>query len=95
MTPQQITTAAGEEFVVRLPAVATAGYQWEVRTLPPGIRLESPAPETIPGDRPGDTVTEVFRFRAEKAGDYSISFAYKRSWEATVVSTHTVTVRVQ
>jgi len=95
MTPQQITTAPGEEFVVRLAAVATAGYQWEVRTLPPGIRLENPAPENIPGDRPGGTVTEVFRFRAEKAGDYTITFDCKRSWEATVASTHTVTVRVR
>jgi predicted secreted protein len=95
VTTQQITTAAGEEFVIHLSAVATAGYQWEVRTLPPGIRLVNPAPENIPGDRPGGTVTEIFRFRAEKAGDYTITFAYKRSWEATAVSTHTVAVRVQ
>ena len=95
MAPQQITTKTGEEFEVRLTAAATAGYRWQIQDLPEGIRLETPTPDVIPGDRPGAPAIEIFRFRAEKPGDYSITFVHKRSWETTVASTQTVKVSVE
>jgi predicted secreted protein len=95
MTTQQITTAAGETFTIRLHGAATAGYRWEVGTLPPEIRLE-PGGES-PGDagKPGDPQEQVFQFRALKVGQYSITLVYKRSWEKEAASTQTIWVTVR
>jgi predicted secreted protein len=95
-TPQPITAAVGEEFEVRLSAAPSAGYRWEVQTLPPEIRLEGTILEAPTGrPQPGDSANEVFHFRSHKAGEYTITLVYKRSWESTAAASHTVNVTVR
>ncbi len=95
MTGETIGVAVGEEFRVRLESSPTTGYVWTVQTLPESARLlgsdyEKPAE----GIKPGDSVLQVFRFRALERGEHVISFLLKREWETDAVESHTVTVKV-
>jgi predicted secreted protein len=65
-----------------------------MHTLPEGVQLlgsdyEKPAS----GIQPGDPVIQVFRCRAQKAGEHIITFVLKRQWESNVIESHTVTVK--
>lgn len=94
MSFETIIIAVGGELTVRLKSTPTTGYVWEVRTLPEGVQLlgsdyEKPAS----GIRPGDPVIQVFRFRAQKAGEYIVTFVLKRQWESNAIESHNVTVK--
>ena len=93
MESQQITTTVGKQFDVRLTAVATGGYLWDVKELPPEIKSEG-SDRTPSSKLPGAPVEQVFHFSASKTGDYTITLIYKRSWETTVEKTETVKVTV-
>ena len=42
---------------------------------------------------PGDSVVQVFRFRAREAGEYALTLALRRQWEDDAIAFHTVTVK--
>jgi predicted secreted protein len=96
MPTEHVTAASGELFTVRLEAAGSAGYRWEVQTLPTEIRRdEQPADQSSGQRRPGDTTTQQFSFRGSKSGEYTITFIYKRPWEAEIESTHTARVTIR
>ena len=95
MTSETINTAVGDEFEVRLAATPSTGYIWEAQSLPEGIKLSGSDYERPSADtRPGDPTTQVFRFRAQRAGDYTITFHLKRPWESDAAHSQTVSVKV-
>ena len=93
MTSETITVAVAQEFAVRLKSTPTTGYIWEVQKLPEGIQLSGSDYEKLGSDiKPGAPVTQAFRFKVQKAGEYTITFVLKRRWETKGVDSHTVTV---
>jgi predicted secreted protein len=96
MATESINVAAGGEFAVRLASNPSTAYLWEVQTLPESIELLGSSFEKPAGEvRPGDPSTQVFRFRALKAGEYHIVFGLKRKWETESIKSETIVVHVR
>ena len=94
MASDTITVAVDHEFTISLKSIATAGYVWKIEMLPDTIQLlGSEIEKSADDNKPGDPITQVFRFRALKAGEYTILFVLARPWENKTIETHTVTVR--
>lgn len=94
MTSETIKAKVGQEFRIPLKSIATAGYVWKIESLPQAIQLlrsenEKPADD----EKPGDSTTQVFRFRALKAGEHAITFVLARPWENKAIETRTVIVK--
>ena len=95
MTPETINAAVGDEFEVRLNATPSTGYVWKAQTLPEGVQLlGSDYERPSANSRPGDPTAQVFRFRASRAGDYTINIVLKRPWESDAVQSRTVSVKI-
>jgi predicted secreted protein len=95
MSTDSITVATDEEFTISLRSIATAGYLWKIESLPNAIQLLKAENEKPAGDaKPGDATTQVFRFRAQKTGEYKITFLLARPWEKKAIESRTVTVKV-
>ena len=93
MTDDTIHVAVDHEFRIPLESIGTAGYLWKVESLPEAIQLLGSENEKPAGDtKPGDSTTQIFRFRALKVGKHVIMFALARPWEITAIESHTVTV---
>jgi predicted secreted protein len=93
VTSEPVTVSVGAEFAVYLKSTPTTGYVWEVQSLPESIRLlgsdyERPADDA----RPGDSMTQAFRFQALTAGEHAITFVLKRQWEREAIEYHTVKI---
>ena len=94
MTSETIEVKVDQEFRIPLKSIATAGYVWKVQTLPDEIQLLGSEYEKPAGDvKPGDSTTQAFRFRAPKAGEYTITFILSRPWENKEIKSRTVTVK--
>jgi predicted secreted protein len=94
MTSETIDVKVDQEFKISLKSIATAGYVWKIESLPDAIQelgseIQRPSVDT----KPGDATTQVFRFRARKAGEYSINFVLARLWENKAIESHTVIVK--
>lgn len=94
MDSDTIDVKVSHEFRIPLKSIGTAGYLWKVESLPDAIQPlgsenEKPAADT----KPGDSTTQIFRFRALKAGEYAITFVLSRSWENKALDSRTVTVK--
>jgi predicted secreted protein len=95
MSDDTISVAMDDEFTISLESIATAGYLWEIESLPDAIQLlgtETAKPDR--DSRPGDSTSQIFHFRAREMGDYKIEFVLGRSWENKSIETKTVTVKV-
>lgn len=96
MASDTITVAVDSEFTISLKSIATAGYLWKIQTLPDTIQLLGAENEKPAADmKPGDSTTQIFRFRVPRAGEYTITFMLARSWENKTIETRTVTVRAK
>jgi len=77
----------GEEFVVRLKANPSTGYQWNIQEglKDSGLSLieESYEPKPNPTDKPllGAGGIKSWRFRAERKGKNTLTFVYQRPGE--------------
>lgn len=94
--PPSVRTTIGETFDIRLEAVPTSGYIWELdpRGLPGEVKLVSA--ETIParGQVAGGPAIQIFRFRATRAGDLRIRFRYRRRWEPEPIREMEISVAI-
>ncbi len=94
MASDTITVTVDHEFSISLESIATAGYLWKIESLPDGIQFLESKNEKPTGDmKPGDSITQVFQFRAIKVGEYTITFVLARPWESKPIETRTVTVK--
>ena len=97
MSQTTVSVRQGDEFVVRLQGNDSAGYRWELVSVPEGVEhlgtdIELPAAgsqETVPADA---HVTSVFRFRAHALGTSKLQFVLKRPWESDALDRHDVAV---
>ncbi len=95
MSMESITVAIDGVFTISLKSIATAGYLWKIESIPNAIQLLSTENEKPAGDtKPGDATNQVFRFRAQKAGEHKITFVLARPWESKTIESKTVTVKV-
>jgi predicted secreted protein len=94
--PKNLTVHQGDKFEIRLQSVPSTGYILQVGVLPEQLELlDSTFEPGGPGNpRPGAPVTQIFRFRALKAGHAQITFESRRSWEKTPASTSGVEVEI-
>ena len=93
MTSETIDVKVDHEFRIRLQSIGTAGYVWKIESLPDAIQLLGSENEKPGGDtKPGDSTTQIFRFRALRTGKHVFMFALARPWEITAIESHTVTV---
>jgi predicted secreted protein len=91
----KIQVKVGEEFLIDLSSISSAGYLWQMAACPEEIRHL--ASEYLSPDRPGivgGVGRETFRFIAMKGGAYSIKFRRKRSWESKPSLTRTYRIVV-
>ena len=94
MTSETIDVKVDHEFRIRLQSIGTAGYVWKIESLPDAIQLLGSENEKPGGDtKPGDSTTQIFRFRALKAGEYTITFLLARPWETRMIEAHEVIVK--
>jgi predicted secreted protein len=94
MTSETIDAKVDQEFRIPLKSIGTAGYVWKIESLPDAIQLLGTENEKPASDiKPGDSTSQVFRFRALKAGEHTLVFILARPWENKTIETHTVTVR--
>ena len=94
MTSETIDVKVDQEFTIPLKSIGTSGYVWKIESLPDAIQLLGTENEKPARDiKPGDSTSQDFRFRALKAGKYTILFVLARPWENKTIETHTVTVR--
>ena len=96
MTSETIDAKVDQEFRIPLKSIGTAGYVWKIESLPDAIQLLGTENEKPAGDiKPGDSTTQVFRFRAPKAGEYTITFILSRPWENKSIEARIVTVKAK
>jgi inhibitor of cysteine peptidase len=84
----------GDLLVFRLPSNPSTGYSWNVDASKPGLLLQQgeascEIPKSAKG-RIGVGGTEVWRFRAERAGMLTLTFSYARVWEKGVPPVRTL-----
>jgi predicted secreted protein len=97
MSQTTVGVKHGEEFSVRLQGNESAGYRWELVSVPEGVEhlgtdIEPPAAgsqETVPAD---EHATSVFRFRVHTPGTSQLQFVLKRPWESDALDRHDVAV---
>jgi inhibitor of cysteine peptidase len=79
---EEVRVKAGETFTLRLPAVPTAGYEWQETHDPATLELVRGG-EFSPGasDAPGAGSEEAFTFRARAPGETVLELHYGREWE--------------
>ena len=95
MNGENLTTAVGQQFTVRLKSTPSTGYVWEVQILPASIHLVGSEYENQAGNAPpGNPVTQAFRFQAVQAGEWTITFVLKRRWENAGIESLTVNVKI-
>ena len=93
MTSEIINVKVDQEFRIPLKSIATAGYLWKIDSLPESIQSLGSEVEKRPGEmKPGDSTTQVFRFRVLKAGEYTITFMLSRPWEDKAIESRAITV---
>lgn len=73
----------GTSFVLELPALATAGYTWQVGRQPEVAALTE-ARIRPSGTALGAPSIQEFEFLATRPGESRLVLDYKRPWEATV-----------
>lgn len=93
------TVKAGSKFIVALKENATTGYSWTYKiSNKKGIALYSEqALDPVKADTGivGAGTDKVWEFDALKAGKYTITFQYKRPFEAKAIETLTYAVVIQ
>ncbi len=85
----------GLPFEIELKSGPGTGYQWQPVAVPEDIELLGSDYRPTPGAQIGDPATQVFRFRASKAGQYSLRFVLKRSWEKESIRETVIDVDVK
>lgn len=94
-----LTLRVGEEHELRLPGLATAGYQWSCDVEGTGDALavsklsraqDRPDPSPV-----GTSADEVFRITALHSGEARLRFEQRRRWEKDMPPLHTHVVEVE
>ena len=74
---KRIEVSKGHSFVINLPAMPTAGFQWMVARCPEHVHLEEDSFRPSSGAM-GAAATQQLRFHADKQGSDPITLSYVR-----------------
>lgn len=93
----EVTVTVGQVLVVELPSNVTTGYGWNYRN--DGEVVEQVGQREYMADAHqfgmvGVGGTEIWRFRAVKAGQQTVQLDYVRPWETGVAPVKTVSYNV-
>lgn len=78
-----VEVPAGTEIIVSLPENPTTGYTWEMNSGGLAATGDEYYPDKVPEGTVGSGGTHEWKYKAEKAGTYTIEGIYKRAWEET------------
>jgi predicted secreted protein len=88
METEKVRLRVGDDHIVRLSSLGTAGYRWfhdVAGGQQPAVEVSKEwgrAPgEEAPPPTPGTTADEVFRIRAVHPGTATVHLAQRRPWE--------------
>lgn len=91
-----VSLNGGERLMIALPGNPTTGYGWEAVEEPAFLARIEGLPYRADSHLIGSGGVFYFRYQATEAGAGNLSFAYRRSWEATPPEkTFTLTVIVR
>lgn len=93
-----VEIGTGDRVAVALEANPSTGFAWVVSESAPGTVWEAGAPSFAASSNAlGASGTMTFSYEGAKAGETTLTFAYRRSFEPNVAPerTFTVTVRVR
>jgi inhibitor of cysteine peptidase len=89
---RRVPARVGDEFQVRLPEAASAGYRWELESHD-ASRLEAiEATARYPKGRVGSGGEATFRFRVIAPGSTALTLKYWRDFEGLVLRRFEITV---
>jgi inhibitor of cysteine peptidase len=82
----EITLAVGDTMAVRLEALPSAGYAWQIGSCDETVLqpVGKPTYELPTQPKSGAPETAVLRFRAVAAGKVRLELRYLRPWETSV-----------
>jgi predicted secreted protein len=89
------TVESGQSFDVELGSGPSAGYTWELPSLPEGLVLLGSDFVPGPSSEPGDGGVQVFHLRADRPGRFSLSFARRRRWESEPLETREIEIEAR
>jgi predicted secreted protein len=79
---EELTVKVNQEFKIILEAIPDAGYMWLLRETPNYIEVVD---RLVKLNRSvGGSSDEIFTLRANKVGEYILTFDMKRYWEKDV-----------
>ncbi len=85
---KNITVSINDKFTIKLPSNPSTGYTWDFVSQPDAhfltlISDKQYEQKKVPSRLVGQGGTDVWHFKALKAGQTTIDFIYKRPWEQT------------
>jgi predicted secreted protein len=80
---------------VPLERYATAGYEWHIVQVPPGVADVSISPRPNGGGAPGAATLEHLTLRAIVPGDHQVVLVLRRPWERTPARELRIMVRAR
>jgi len=90
-----IKISQGEEFIISLASIPSAGYTWNAQYDENILELTKPKETARLTDAIGGGVEELFTFRAKKKGGTEAIMTYKRGWEKTPEKTMQFRIEVK
>lgn len=77
-----VAARVGDVLVIELEENLSAGYSWEIRSLPAWFQLLDSEHIQAPGDQMGAPGTRRTRLSVVGAGSGAIELAFRRPWES-------------
>ena len=96
--PTRLILSVGEQRVVPLRALSTAGYRWSGSVSgpePTAIALEVRRGEIAPGGPPGPSAPEEAVVRGLRPGRAVVRLEQRRPWEETQAPAETLELQVE
>jgi predicted secreted protein len=96
--PASLTLAVGEQRVIPLRALSTAGYRWSGAVSaadPPAIALEVRRGNPPPGAPPGQSAPEEAVVRGIRQGKALVRLEQRRPWEHTLAPAQVLEIKVE
>lgn len=84
---------AGQPLAIELDGAPAAGLLWQPPAAPPGCTLRA-AGTSPAGAGVGGPVRQAFEFTASRAGEWTLRFELRRSWETTPQAVQSLQVTV-
>jgi predicted secreted protein len=91
----EIRVKPGAEFQVNLSEIPGSGHVWQHAATPEGLTyLGASYLDPEPPRAVGSSRRRGFRFRADRPGDFTLSFRLERPWERAPVQQRTIRIPV-